>query len=195
MIDLYSRLELPPIATPEEIRAAYRRKAQTMHPDKGGTVEEFQMLKEAYEILSDPIKRKHYDEHGTILKGNDLLEEACELILNIIDHHPEGFDPITEAVRFIGAQIAGLERNIQENENKRRKLQKAFKRIKRKSGENLVAQILQSQLDRVAGGSTSAAAEIVRLNLLRDFFSEYEWDHQFTGQFGNHQFLYLGDQT
>mmetsp|Transcript_27052 Transcript_27052/g.58910 ORF Transcript_27052/g.58910 Transcript_27052/m.58910 type:complete len:210 (-) Transcript_27052:47-676(-) len=47
-------------ASPTEIRAAYRRKVLTVHPDKGGNAEEFQSLKIAYEkaILhaSSPLK-------------------------------------------------------------------------------------------------------------------------------------------
>ena len=36
-------------ATEQEVRAAYRRMAQQLHPDKGGSVEEFQQLKDVYQ--------------------------------------------------------------------------------------------------------------------------------------------------
>lgn len=55
------RLGLPASATAEEAKAAYRRLAQTRHPDKGGTKESFQELLEWYhaalaEVGRDPVE-------------------------------------------------------------------------------------------------------------------------------------------
>lgn len=50
--------------TKQELRAAYKKLAQTIHPDKGGSQAEFTELQWAYFTLSDPDKRAHWDRYG-----------------------------------------------------------------------------------------------------------------------------------
>jgi hypothetical protein len=58
----YTLLGIRPGATQAEIKSAYRRKAKTLHPDAcGGDRELFQAVQEAYEVLSDPARRRAYD--------------------------------------------------------------------------------------------------------------------------------------
>ena len=55
-------------ATPAEIRRAYRRKAAKLHPDRNKddpkANEKFIKLGQAYQVLTDPEKRKEYDQFG-----------------------------------------------------------------------------------------------------------------------------------
>jgi len=52
--DAYAILGVPPTATRDEIRAAYRNLALHAHPDKGGNLEEFNKIKAAYETIIPP---------------------------------------------------------------------------------------------------------------------------------------------
>lgn len=61
MSDHYQTLGVAKNATPDDIKKAYRRLAGIHHPDKGGDTAEFQKIEEAYRILSDPEKRRQYD--------------------------------------------------------------------------------------------------------------------------------------
>ena len=48
--EAFTKLGLPQIATAAEVKSAYRRKAASEHPDKGGSASAFQDLNEAYEV-------------------------------------------------------------------------------------------------------------------------------------------------
>ncbi|HEY9174276.1 MAG TPA: DnaJ domain-containing protein [Verrucomicrobiae bacterium] len=54
-------------ATPAEIKAAFRRRAMELHPDRSGIGSEpFIEVQEAYGVLSDPDRRRHYDEQASV---------------------------------------------------------------------------------------------------------------------------------
>lgn len=69
MEDLYSVLGISKNASESELKKAYRKKAHEFHPDKNpGIVEaekKFKAVQEAYEVLSDPQKKAHYDRYGS----------------------------------------------------------------------------------------------------------------------------------
>lgn len=63
-IDLYQVLNLNRNATSSDIKKTYHTLARKYHPDAGLSVmgDRFKEIKDAYEILSDPVKRVAYDE-------------------------------------------------------------------------------------------------------------------------------------
>ena len=66
--DYYEVLGVQRTASNEDIKKAFRKLAREYHPDvaktKKGAEEKFKEINEAYEVLSDPTKRKKYDELG-----------------------------------------------------------------------------------------------------------------------------------
>src|SRR5215212_4923678 len=66
--DYYEVLGLSRGASEDEIRKAFRKLARKYHPDvardKKSAEEKFKEINEAYEVLSDPEKRKKYDQLG-----------------------------------------------------------------------------------------------------------------------------------
>lgn len=59
---LYEVLEISTKASPDTITAAWRSLSKRFHPDlKTGNAERMKLINQAYEVLSDPHKRKMYD--------------------------------------------------------------------------------------------------------------------------------------
>jgi molecular chaperone DnaJ len=79
--DYYKLLEIDKSATQEEIRKAYRKMVKKWHPDrhqenKQRAEDKFKEIQEAYEVLSDPEKRKLYDRFGFIPEGGGYQQRG-----------------------------------------------------------------------------------------------------------------------
>jgi len=79
-IDYYKILGIEKGADAQAIKKAYRKLARKFHPDLNpndkDAKQKFQQINEANEVLSDPEKRKKYDQYGKDWKHADEFESA-----------------------------------------------------------------------------------------------------------------------
>jgi molecular chaperone DnaJ len=79
--DYYSILGVSRSATDKDIKATYRRLARQYHPDVNpgnkAAEQRFKEINQAYEVLSDPEKRKKYDQYGEQWQYADQYAEAA----------------------------------------------------------------------------------------------------------------------
>ncbi|KAJ8901970.1 hypothetical protein NDN08_004172 [Rhodosorus marinus] len=80
---LYEVLGVSLQATDDELKKAYRKQALIFHPDKNkdndDATKNFQLVQQAYEVLSDSHERAWYDAHrDQILRGEDVHEGSSE---------------------------------------------------------------------------------------------------------------------
>src|SRR5215213_4809312 len=68
-VNLYAILGVERSASPDEVRAGYRRAARASHPDlhpgDASAIERFKQVQLAYEVLGDPARRAAYDAPAT----------------------------------------------------------------------------------------------------------------------------------
>ena len=80
--DYYQTLGIARTASADDIKKAYRRLARQYHPDmhsgakKAEMEKKFKELNEAHEVLSDPDKRKKYDQYGAQWEQAEAYERA-----------------------------------------------------------------------------------------------------------------------
>src|SRR5690554_1901162 len=79
-IDYYKILEVDKSASQADIKKAYRKLARKLHPDLNPNdktaQKKFQQINEANEVLSDPEKRKKYDQYGKDWQHTDAFEQS-----------------------------------------------------------------------------------------------------------------------
>ncbi|KAL0322808.1 UNVERIFIED_CONTAM: Chaperone protein dnaJ 10 [Sesamum angustifolium] len=158
--EYYDVLGVSPTATEAEIKKAYYVKARQVHPDKNPNdplaAQNFQILGEAYQVLSDPAQRQAYDAYGNqefqpifaMLFGSELFEE------------------------YIGqlamASMASLDVFTEGEEFDAKKLQEKMRTVQREREEKL-AGILKNRLNLYVQGNKEefihqAEAEVARLS-------------------------------
>ena len=159
----YETLGVAPDASPEDIKRAYRKKSAKHHPDRpSGSTEAQAKVNEAYECLSDPVRRLSYDQNGhDPAKGpslDDIAEHALQtLIAKILEDEPFG-DLVKLLDGHISESIEAIRRDKDQNTRRIAKLQKKLDRVVRKSAgkESLFNRVLKEQIRRAEAGIAEA---------------------------------------
>ena len=101
-VDYYKILGVDKTATPKDIKTAFRKLARKYHPDLNpddtDAKRKFQQINEANEVLSDPEKRKKYDQYGKDWQHADEFEKQKQY---------QGQSAFAGGQRFSGAQSEG----------------------------------------------------------------------------------------
>lgn len=103
----YRALGVPRTASADEIRHAFRARAMASHPDRAGETvdgETFRLVREAYEVLRDPMRRIAYDAAGLAAVGAGV-EQARRGFRDDVDTVDERWSGATSGTR--GADLDG----------------------------------------------------------------------------------------
>ncbi|QBC42148.1 molecular chaperone DnaJ [Iodobacter fluviatilis] len=87
--DHYAKLGVPPNASIDLIKSAYRKNAAKFHPDKNpdpAAPARFREIQEAYEVLSDVTRRKAYDNY----RQRSLIDNPLEIAQEISAFYIQG---------------------------------------------------------------------------------------------------------
>ena len=156
--DLYQALGVERDAKSDDIRRAYRRAAKRAHPDAGGTVESFALVRTAADVLSDAERRKQYDETGEFgdkpVDNRDAL--AMTVAMNAIDAvvgaiikqggDPARYDVVDNAKAHLKTCIVEIEKKVGNTLVEAKAIRKLAKRIRpKKSKPNRIGAMLDAR--------------------------------------------------
>jgi curved DNA-binding protein len=103
-IDYYKILGVDKDATPTEIKSAYRKLARKLHPDLNPNDKDakrkFQEINEANEVLSDPEKRKKYDQYGENWKHAEEYKNAQQYQEQASASHGQSYQRVRDEGEF-----------------------------------------------------------------------------------------------
>jgi curved DNA-binding protein CbpA len=176
----YTELDVPVNASLENIKQRYRTLAQMHHPDKGGDEEVFKRIKLAYEILSDPIRRKQYDITGETETTN-AKDEAIANIIQIILHVVPNFnadedDLIRIAEEESRAMLDMVNKDISNTETQIKHFEKVLKKLRIKtSGENVLESIIQKQIQQRKKNLIVFHKNVKVCMLMLEILKDYEY--------------------
>lgn len=147
----YQTLGVPEEASAAEIKRAYRKKAETAHPDKkGGSQGEMAAINHAFDVLGDPKRRLLYDATGQ--DRQRPIEEQCRglLMQGFQEALAKGSLTILKDVR---AFVKDAQTKMVESQREMRKaiknLQARRKKIKSKGKENLFHMIVDGEIRKL----------------------------------------------
>ena len=117
----YDILEVNKNASPEIIEKAYKTLVKKYHPDlqennlKNNYEEKIKKINEAYEILSNPEKRKNYDLQ---LKNNEIFEEDYNNLINENINLKNEINYLKNNINLNNNyQTQDIKNNVQQNQN------------------------------------------------------------------------------
>ena len=158
MTDYYEILGVPRDASADEIKGMYKRRAMRFHPDKGGGVEEFAQLSEAYKVLSDPELRAKYDRGEDTSKPVPTVEAmAMERLAMMFTEHIQKCRPDQDMIAIMRENIQQGRSNLVENRSKMDKslddIEKLRKRVTHKGDKpDILANVLDNAVQSINKG-------------------------------------------
>ncbi|GAB2289313.1 Chaperone protein dnaJ 10 [Dionaea muscipula] len=164
----YDVLSVSPTATESEIKKAYYIKARQVHPDKNPNdplaAQNFQILGEAYQVLSDPAQRKAYDAFGKSGISTETIIDPAAIFAMLF-----GSELFEEYIGQLAmASMASMDIFTEGEEFDAKKLQEQTKIVQKEREEKLAA-ALKNRLNQYVHGQKEdfiiyAEGEVSRLS-------------------------------
>ena len=176
----YTELDVPVDASLETIKQRYRTLAQMHHPDKGGDEEIFKLIKLAYEILSDSIRRKQYDITGETTTTNakdEALEKIIQILIFVVPNFNVDHGDLIHIAELETRNMLNLVNvDIGVTEGHISTLEKVLSKLRIKTeGENILNGFIINQIKQKKQELVTFQHRVQVCNLMLEILKDYEY--------------------
>ena len=176
----YTELDVPVDASLETIKQRYRTLAQMHHPDKGGDEELFKSIKLAYEILSDPVRRKQYDITGETTTTNakdEAVQNLVQILLHVVPNFNVDQDDLIHIAEMETRTMLNLvNKDIGVTERYIINLEKVLDKLRIKTeGENILSIFIINQIQQRKQELVTFQRRVQVCNLMLEILKDYEY--------------------
>ena len=183
MENLYEILGVSKDATPKEIKKAYYNKAKELHPDKEeGDTAKMQLLISAYEVLSDPDRRKLYDATGKVENQSkeslidEMLVEMFVLALQGAEEDIKYKDIVKKAKGIAFENITAQRKSIKAANDEIKAFEEVYSRLKRKNGlPNIISDRIKGSIESIQGMVVEMEGRLNILTEVHNAFNDYSY--------------------
>jgi DnaJ-class molecular chaperone len=140
--DPYIILDVNKDASVEDIKKSFKQKSKTAHPDHGGSPEDFDILKKAYEILTDTSKRTMWDKYrmaGDLNIDNEAKMVASQIAVQTLDTYPDNCNFDKEMAEVFEKCLQDIADQVRNSTHKKERLEKRFKAIHKKPADDFIS--------------------------------------------------------
>ena len=183
----YDTIGVPPDATPEQVKAAYRQTVKKAHPDAGGTGEQFREVQKAWLVLSDPARRRKYDQTGVVDDDRPTdqvsraMTDAIKLVSSMLGQAAAGFDVVELAVEQAKRHRETDRKNAQVTRQRLAIALDMAAKIRRKGGnetENHISTALRNMAEQGKLEVAAHEASCEHWQAVIEVLQGYEWTGQ-----------------
>lgn len=177
----YDELGVSDTANAEEIRAAFRRKAKGLHPDKpGGDSEKMTRANRAYETLISPERRLTYDRTGQD-RDPPLDKLAQEIVLkNVLEwlaSDQNSGNLIADVSGRLTSEQQQLQKQITEGGNLIARLNQRLSKLKyRGPGQDLLRLSVNHRITEMKQQVEKTRDQSARLDRAKELLLSYEYE-------------------
>jgi DnaJ-class molecular chaperone len=129
-------------ASKDDIKKMFKQKSKTAHPDHGGLPEEFDILKKAYDILTDTSKRRMWDEYrlaDNLDIENEAKMVASQIAVQTLDTYPDSCNFDKEMAEVFEKCLQDISSQIRDSTQRKERLEKRFKAIHKKPTDDFIS--------------------------------------------------------
>ena len=190
-IDLYDVLGVSVAATLGEIKAAYWRRAKNVHPDSGGSPNEFLEVNLAYTVLSDPERRAHYDRTGEVRESEpDNTEQGALGLIGIMldavlssETDPIQCDLVAVMKAQFLSEIGKMDRKLKITRRSIDRAERMRGRFRRnKPGENKIERVLEWEIDVLKRSARTTEAALKQRQRAIELLADYDFAQDIFGK-------------
>lgn len=169
-------------ATHEEIKKAYRNLSKSNHPDKLGDASMQAKINIAWDVLSDPDKRKRYDSTGNFEDINfngKMMSLLNQVLVQIVDNADDvtTIDIVASCRSYIDQLVKQSRTGIKNMERRLDRMEKVHKRLKTKGNKAIILFVttnIENAKKDIAAAKEETEFLLEVLVVLRDYTYEVD---------------------